>query len=73
MNKEKNTSCRVKVVGRDDKNRPILEFSGDEAECGSVLSVLAGKEEIYSLDEYFDLLKNSSRVFRSFGCGPVDL
>ena len=31
---------------RDDKNRPILEFSGDEAECGSVLSILAGQEEI---------------------------
>jgi len=46
MNKEENTSCRVRVVGRDDKNRPILEFSGDEAECGSVLSVLADKEEI---------------------------
>ena len=46
MNKEENTSCRVKVVGRDEKNRPILEFSGDEAECGSVFSVLAGREEI---------------------------
>ena len=46
MNKEENTSCRVKIVGRDEKNWPILEFSGDEAECGSVLSVLAGKEEI---------------------------
>ena len=46
MNKEENTSCRVKIVGRDEKNRPILEFSGDEAECGSVLSVLAGQEEI---------------------------
>jgi len=46
MNKEENTSCMVRVVGRDDKNRPILEFFGDEAECGSVLSVLAGQEEI---------------------------
>ena len=46
MNKEENISCRVQVVGRDDKNRPILEFSGDEAECGSELLVLAGKEEI---------------------------
>ena len=46
MNKEENTSCMVSVVGRDDKNRPILEFSGDEAECGCVLSVLAGQEEI---------------------------
>ncbi len=46
MNKEENTSCRVKIVGRDNKNRPILEFFGDEAECGSVLSVLAGQEEI---------------------------
>ena len=36
----------VRVVGRDEKDRPILEFSGDEAEYGSVLSVLAGQEEI---------------------------
>jgi hypothetical protein len=46
MNKEENTSCMVKVIGRDEKNRPVLEFFGDEAECGRVLSILAGKEEI---------------------------
>ena len=46
MNKEENTSCRVKVAGRDEKNRPILDFFGDEAECGKVLSVLSGQEEI---------------------------
>ena len=46
MNKEEYTSCRVKVVGRDDKNRQILEFFGDEADCGNVLSVLAGQVEI---------------------------
>ncbi len=46
MNKEENTSCMVKVVGRDEKNRQILEFFDNEAKCGSVLFVLAGQEEI---------------------------
>ncbi|MDF1534300.1 MAG: hypothetical protein P1P69_07345 [Methanosarcinaceae archaeon] len=46
MNKEKNTPCTVKVAGRDEKNRPVLEFCGDEAECGGVLAILAGNEEI---------------------------
>ena len=46
MNREENTPCRVKLIGKDEKDRPILEFFGDEAECGGVLSVLAGKEEI---------------------------
>jgi hypothetical protein len=58
MNKEENTSCRVKVVGRDDKNRPILEFFGDEAECGSVLSVLAGQEEIVIRTKNFEYQGN---------------
>ena len=46
MNKEENTSCRVKVAGRDEKNRPVLEFCGNETECGEVLAILAGNEEI---------------------------
>jgi len=33
---------------------------------------IRGIEEIYILDEHFDLLKNSRRVFRSFGCGAAD-
>ena len=46
MNKKENTSCRVKVVSRDYKKTPILEYYGDDAESESVLAVLAGKEEI---------------------------
>ena len=46
MNKEENTSCMVKVAGRDEKNRPVLEFCGNEAECGGVLAILASNVEI---------------------------
>ncbi|HUW67211.1 MAG TPA: hypothetical protein VMW20_04095 [Candidatus Nanoarchaeia archaeon] len=33
-------------MSRDYKKTPILEFYGDDAEFGSMLAVLAGKEEI---------------------------
>lgn len=43
---EKGKSCNIKIAGKDEKGRPILEFSGDDEACGTVIATLASKKEV---------------------------
>lgn len=43
---KKKKMCNIQLAGKDEKGRPILEFSGDDETCGKVIATLASQKEV---------------------------